>query len=611
MIRSGKKKGWRGAGRGGKGRGPALPALVRRQPFRRGGGPPGRRGGPPAGEPAGRMPGRGGPEGLRAGAPAWRRTLSSMRAFISASVRLRRSTFSFARARSPAFCARIWAILSAIGNLEPLRRALRVVEAGERHAREALADGPLDGEEVPLLVGRDEGERVAGRLGPGGPADAVDVVVRDVRHVEVHDVRELLDVDAARGDVGRHEDAVLAALEAGERLGPLRLGAVPVDPLARHVLLLQEVGEAVGAVLRPREGDDAPDLAPREELEEELRLQLLRHRVDGLRDADGGSRLALQVDRRRGVEDVARELGDRAGHRRREEQVLPLGGEVPQDALDVGEEAHVEHPVGLVDDEDLQPVELRVAETEVVEEAAGSRDDDVDPGAEGVLLRPHADAAEDGGARERRVDGELPRVLVDLGGQLARRRDDQDAREPARLPDETVEDREDEGGRLAASRHRAGEEVLAGEGGGDRVVLDRGGPREAQLLDAAEEVGVETEGREGHSEFTFRRPVAARTAHLLTDPRRSKATRSGRRARHRRKPCQACNRVLLKTIHDCTPGTGGAGTGVGASLYRSPTGCGAGSVPATARAGRRGRRGGGRGRPWRRATSGRSGGGGR
>ena len=276
-------------------------------------------------------------------------------------------------------------------------------------------------------------------------------------------------------------------------------------------------------MLRPREGDDAPDLAPREELEEELRLQLLRHRVDRLRDADGRGRLALQVDRRRGVEDVARELGDRAGHRRREEQVLPLGGEVPQDALDVGEEAHVEHPVGLVDDEDLQPVELRVAEAEVVEEAAGSRDDDVDPGAEGVLLRPHADAAEDGGAGERRVDGELPRVLVDLGGQLARRRDDQGAREAARLPDETVEDREDEGGRLAAPRHRAGEEVLAGEGGGDRVVLDRGGPGEAQLLDAAEEVGVETEGREGHSEFTFRRPVAAQTAHLLTDPLPCKA----------------------------------------------------------------------------------------
>ena len=80
---------------------------------------------------------------------------------------------------------------------------------------------------------------------------------------------------------------------------------------------------------------------------------------------------------------------------------------------------------------------------------------------------------------------------------------------PRGLADQPVEDREDEGGGLAAPRHRAGEEVLAGEGGRDRVVLDRGGAREAQLLDAAEEVGVETEGREGHSVFAFRRPAAA------------------------------------------------------------------------------------------------------
>ncbi len=121
MIRSGTGEGLGRTGARGKGRGPALPALARRQPFRRGGGPPGRRGGPPAGDPPGRMPGRGppagrgGPEGRRGGTPACRRTLSSMRAFISASVWLRRSTFSFARARSPAFWARIWAIRSAIG----------------------------------------------------------------------------------------------------------------------------------------------------------------------------------------------------------------------------------------------------------------------------------------------------------------------------------------------------------------------------------------------------------------------------------------------------------------------------------------------------------------
>ena len=51
----------------------------------------------------------------------------------------------------------------------------------------------------------------------------MDVVLGRDRDVEVDDVAELLDVDAAGCDVGGDEDPVLAALEAGECGGPLRL----------------------------------------------------------------------------------------------------------------------------------------------------------------------------------------------------------------------------------------------------------------------------------------------------------------------------------------------------------------------------------------------------
>ena len=63
-------------------------------------------------------------------------------------------------------------------------------------------------------------------------ADAVDVVLGHQRHVEVDDVAERGDVDAARRDVGGDQHPVLAALEAGERLGALRLRTVAVDALA-------------------------------------------------------------------------------------------------------------------------------------------------------------------------------------------------------------------------------------------------------------------------------------------------------------------------------------------------------------------------------------------
>jgi len=73
-------------------------------------------------------------------------------------------------------------------DLEPLGRARRVVEVRERDPRKAHPDRSLDGPQIGLLIGRHEGKRVARQLGPGRPADAVDVVIGDVRHVEIDDV---------------------------------------------------------------------------------------------------------------------------------------------------------------------------------------------------------------------------------------------------------------------------------------------------------------------------------------------------------------------------------------------------------------------------------------
>ena len=45
----------------------------------------------------------------------------------------------------------------------------------------------------------------AGGAGPRRPPDPVHVILRHVRHVVVDHVGDTLDVDAAPGDVGRHQ----------------------------------------------------------------------------------------------------------------------------------------------------------------------------------------------------------------------------------------------------------------------------------------------------------------------------------------------------------------------------------------------------------------------
>ena len=49
---------------------------------------------------------------------------------------------------------------------------------------------------------------------PAGAADAVDVVLGDHRQLVVDDVRQGVDVQAAGGDVGRHEDGHLPLLKS-------------------------------------------------------------------------------------------------------------------------------------------------------------------------------------------------------------------------------------------------------------------------------------------------------------------------------------------------------------------------------------------------------------
>ena len=81
------------------------------------------------------------------------------------------------------------------------------------------------------VLGDDERDGFALGAGAAGAADAVHVVLGDVRQVEVDDVRQRLDVEAARGDVGGHQHAQLVVLEARERARARVLALVAVDRL--------------------------------------------------------------------------------------------------------------------------------------------------------------------------------------------------------------------------------------------------------------------------------------------------------------------------------------------------------------------------------------------
>src|SRR5579862_5532155 len=174
-----------------------------------------------------------------------------------------------------------------------------------------------------------------------------------------------------------------------------------------------------------------------------------------------------------------------------------------QDPAYVGKKAHVEHPIRLVEDEDLEARKPGIGEAEVVDQSAGSRDDHVDPLAKRMLLGTHAHTPENGGAAEGRMYREGFEVLHDLRRELARRSDHERPGRPTTLVEEPLQDGEEEGGRLAAPRHRACEDIAAFECDRDGLVLDGSRSREPELTDPTNEVRMEAEFGKRHRGVPF------------------------------------------------------------------------------------------------------------
>ena len=207
--------------------------------------------------------------------------------------------------------------------------------------------------------------------------------------------------------------------------------------------------EARGRQLRPGEDQHLLQVLGPDEVGEQLFLAVAVDRVDELADRVDRGVLRGATWTSTGIaQDRLRQAPDVVGERRREHQVLALGRQQGEDLLDVGQEAHVEHPVGLVEDEDLDLAEVRDPLADEVEQAARRRDEDLDPAAEGLDLGIHRDAAVDDRRAERDRAAVGPDALVDLHRELARRDEDQDA--------DRVAGRRERGVRVLRSRSRIG-----------------------------------------------------------------------------------------------------------------------------------------------------------
>src|SRR5579883_424494 len=107
----------------------------------------------------------------------------------------------------------------------------------------------LDVAQERRLVRIAERDRHAGSAGAGRAADTMNIGFRHIRQIVVEDVADAINIDAARGDVGRDQRAHLAHPERGKRPLALALAFIAMDRLGRNAGLGKAAHHALRAML--------------------------------------------------------------------------------------------------------------------------------------------------------------------------------------------------------------------------------------------------------------------------------------------------------------------------------------------------------------------------
>ena len=172
----------------------------------------------------------------------------------------------------------------------------------------------------------------------------------------------------------------------------------------------------------------------------------------------------------------------------REEQRLAVERGLSDDLAHRGEEAHVQHAVGLVQDQGPHAGQVAAALLDQVDQAAGGGHQHVAAALEGALLRLVAHAADDGDAVVAGPGLDRAADVLDLLGELAGGGHDEHAGAAAdvlafaaAVVSKGAHRGQQEGRRLAGAGLCRGQKVATGQHLGDGLALHGGGALVAQV----------------------------------------------------------------------------------------------------------------------------------
>jgi hypothetical protein len=363
-------------------------------------------------------------------------------------------------------------------------------------------------------------------------------------------------VDTPRRDVGGHQDAHAARGEAleGRLAGVLAL--VAVDGRDGEAVEVEVLGDLVGAMLGACEYDDAAQRFVAQHLPQLGALGGGRGGDDALGHINHSRALRRGFDTHWIAQQPGGEFSDRSRHGGREQRRLALGADGLGDLGHRLDEAHVEHPVGLVEHQPARFVELELAVGNQVLQTARGGDHHVDAARQLVDLGAARHAAQHQSGGQAGAGAEAAQALIDLHRQFAGRRQDQGAAGhgvgTAAHGGKAGQDRQAEGRRLARAGLGDAQDVAALQLRRDGLGLNRRRRIESGCFQALEKVSGQAEFGKCHLSqkilFHGRRAKAARRASSLAGRGINQAAATGLsrgcvRGRPTAEPCLAAHRL--------------------------------------------------------------------
>ncbi len=368
---------------------------------------------------------------------------------------------------------------------------------------------PLNLSDVSAFVACMEGRCHTARSSAARAACPVNEIFRHLRQVEVHHMRDVVDMDAARRDIGRHKNPVGAILKALQCLIALTLRTIAMDAGRVMAEASEMLGKAVRTMLGACENQKCARFVTQQS-GQKFELAILVHfvnvQIDVFRRFGGNT----DRDARRILHVRSHQMRDALLDGRGKQQGLAGFGQILQDQLNGRKKAHVQHAVRFIEHHRLHASEVNQATLQKVTQAARCRDHNLRTVANLAQLPGFVHAAHHNRRPDRGSDGQLHHSFIDLDRQFAGWAEHHRANLArsglVHVGQHPLDHRDRECQGLSSSSLRRGHYILAGESRGNRLRLHRRGGDEAMLRQIALQYRAQSQIRKFvHSVVSFNR----------------------------------------------------------------------------------------------------------